>query len=197
MAIKIQDFCEMGKLQSIINNWEKATGCSAFVVGENGETICGRSTATDFEFAICLADGTELGKVTGGQEGELEDAKARLAADAAIELLEEVITIFVNSSYNDYKNKDLIERVEKGIEVADTEIKDAAKAAKDISSFGSRQNILALNAAIEAARAGEAGRGFAVVAGDVKSLADGMQKSSAEITEKLQNIAEVIADMKG
>lgn len=177
-----------------------------------------------FDIPVALEDGTQLCSVIGGvvELDKAEEDKIRRAArdlgieeelylntvkkaiskskvqiDAAAELLGEVVNVFVNNSYIEYVNKDLLERVEKGIAVADAEIKEAAKAAKDISSFGSRQNILALNAAIEAARAGEAGRGFAVVAGDVKSLADGMQKSSAEITAKLESIAEVISEMKG
>ena len=259
MAIKIQDFCDMAKFESIMDNWAKATGLAAVAVGADGEYIsecynftdfcieytrgcaegkkrCERCDAEgegtyvchaglmDFGLPITLEDGTQLGSVIGGQvlpEDPDEDkfrrtarelgidedkyinalkkvnVKTKTQIEASANLLGDVINMFVRNSYSEYKNKGLLERVEKGIQVADEEIKAAAKAAKDISSFGSRQNILALNAAIEAARAGEAGRGFAVVAGDVKSLADGMQKSSAEITEKLQNIAEVIADMKG
>ncbi len=56
-----------------------------------------------------------------------------------------------------------------------------SKISKVIAEIATQTNLLALNASIEAARAGAAGRGFAVVANEVKTLAEQVKASSAEI----------------
>ncbi|CAO4169312.1 Methyl-accepting chemotaxis protein [Methylorubrum populi] len=66
-----------------------------------------------------------------------------------------------------------------------------------VARIADQTNLLALNAAIEAARAGQHGKGFAVVADEVRTLAETSEKSAQEIQEligQIQGDVKVIAD---
>jgi len=73
-------------------------------------------------------------------------------------------------------------------------LSERATAIGDIAStvalLAERSNLLALNAAIEAARAGAQGRGFSVVAQEMRSLADGSNRSAAQVKA-------IIAEIQG
>lgn len=252
--MKIQDFCDMNKFESIMQNWAQATGLATVAVGADGEYISGcynftefcieltRGSAegcrrcekcdkegvgvyschaglVDFGIPITLNDGTVLGSVIGGQvlpENPDEDkfravarelsidedryitalskvnVKTRKEIEASANLLGDVINMYVRSSYQEYKNKDTLEKLITGIEKATSEIEDAMQSTKQIEGFSRRQGILSLNASIEAARAGEAGKGFAVVASEVQKLATGMEAANKEIKAKLSNLSVTI-----
>ena len=65
---------------------------------------------------------------------------------------------------------------------------EIAQTVQIINDIASQTNLLALNAAIEAARAGENGRGFAVVAEEVRKLAEQVQVSLIDISQRVQEM---------
>ncbi len=64
-----------------------------------------------------------------------------------------------------------------------------------IAGITEQTDLLALNAAIEAARVGEQGRGFAVVAGEIRTLANETQRSSAVVENLITEINKTIQEL--
>lgn len=69
--------------------------------------------------------------------------------------------------------------------------------AQTVSDIAGQTNLLSLNAAIEAARAGESGKGFAVVAEEIRKLADGSAKATAQIFDMVKQIEDGITSITG
>ncbi|MCA9199052.1 MAG: DUF3365 domain-containing protein [Planctomycetales bacterium] len=104
---------------------------------------------------------------------------------------------------------DLVELSNAKITELGTAASAIGKVIEVIEDIADQTNLLALNATIEAARAGDAGKGFAVVATEVKELAkqtaaatddirgriEGIQTSSADAVEAIQEISAVIQDV--
>ena len=57
--MKIQDFCDMKKFESIMDNWAQCTGLATVAVGEDGQYISECYNFTDF--CIKLTRGSEEG----------------------------------------------------------------------------------------------------------------------------------------
>ncbi|WP_380052635.1 methyl-accepting chemotaxis protein [Falsihalocynthiibacter sp. SS001] len=64
-----------------------------------------------------------------------------------------------------------------------------AAAVNDIRKISTSVRLTALNASVEAARAGEAGRGFSVIAGEVKTLAENIQKATNSAESVISTLA--------
>ena len=255
--MRIQDFCDMDKFESIMKNWATCTGLATVAVGDDGSYIseCYNFTEfcieltrgsaigaakcekcdkegkgvyschaglVDFGIPITLKDGTVLGSVIGGQvlpENPDDDSfretakglgidperyiqalhkvnvKTREEIEASANLLGDVINMFVQSSYEEYTNRDLLTKVKDSIEGATVEIEGATASTNLIVGYSRKQNILALNASIEAARAGEAGKGFAVVAKEVQKLAEDMGTTSDTIKKQLIKLTDIFSNL--
>lgn len=173
----------------------------------------------DFGIPITLDDGTVLGSIIGGQvlpedpdeekfrqtarelnidEDEYIEAlrkvnvKTQTEIEASAQLLGDVINMFVRASYATMQNQRLVTGLRDGIRKAAEQVVFANDKAKQIGGFGKRQKMLALNAGIEAARAGELGKGFSVVADEVQKLAQGMEATSIEIKQALDEVTDTI-----
>lgn len=70
----------------------------------------------------------------------------------------------------------------------DKKSEEIAQTVQIIDNIAQQTNLLALNAAIEAARAGESGRGFAVVAEEVRKLAEQVQTSLVNISQRVEEM---------
>ena len=203
--IKISEFCDMKKLEVILKNWVKSTGLGVAIADTEGAYVTrgfnyagfgssmnDEEANYDLEVALVLDNGEEIGKavVKKVAEGLRQDQ-----VDASVAILGDLVNMFICASYDNYKNHDLKERVEQGIEQVNIQIAEAVESTKQIDAFSKRQNILSLNASIEAARAGEAGKGFAVVAGEVQKLAVGMGEASADIKAKLKALEAAVKSL--
>lgn len=91
------------------------------------------------------------------------------------------------------KNKQLVLR--KSADDFGARFSDIGSISHNIQELCKKTNLLAINASIEAARAGDAGKGFAVVAGEIKVLADGTDRSVAEIDALVLSMREMLEDL--
>ena len=105
------------------------------------------------------------------------------------ELLQQFVTLLVNTSTNSMKMVHSIDDISKQMD-------DAFALLKDVSGIANQTNLLALNAAIEAARAGEAGRGFAVVADEVRKLSQHSNGVSEKIGHVVQQTKKDISEAR-
>ncbi len=176
----------------------------------------------DFGIPIMLNDGTVLGNITGGQvlpeqpdENKFRETaqelginpdqyiralnkvtvKTREEIESAANLLGDVINMFVQSSYIEYMNSNIIRELESGISKIVNDVANVTSETKNLKSFASKQKILALNASIEAARAGEHGKGFEVVAKEVQKLADNMRGTSENIDKYTDELIDITAKL--
>lgn len=81
-----------------------------------------------------------------------------------------------------------VQNLSQVIRNVDEKSEEISKTVQIIDNIAQQTNLLALNAAIEAARAGEQGRGFAVVAEEVRKLAEQVQLSLADITQRVKEM---------
>lgn len=122
--------------------------------------------------------------------------KSQEEIKSSAQLLGDVINMFVNTSYMEYINNNILNKLENGVKQAYEEVQVVEKEVQDIKKYAKTQTILSLNASIEAARAGEHGRGFSVVAKEVEKLAKNMGTSSSNINNAVDDLKNTLENLK-
>lgn len=124
----------------------------------------------------------------GGESSKSGESWMSEFASSTAVTLDRFVETTVNMSA---ASMDLVNKVDR----VNSAVPDIMNALKVIDQIASQTNLLALNAAIEAARAGDAGRGFAVVADEVRSLSNRSAGFSAQIQQKLRDVADQIGQL--
>lgn len=207
--MKINEFCNMSELDSIIKSWSELTGMTVEIKNTDGESILSSTSVNDdtssaatedeylepasevspgkaFDMEIKLNDsviGTAI--VTESAEG------SSINTTAATKLLGELMDNFVSSQYYSYANGNVLTNLSESLSQTVSLVKEVITSTNNLKDIQKRQKIVAINASIEAARVGQAGRGFAVVAEEVKKLSDASSDATGKIervVNKIQNI---------
>lgn len=118
------------------------------------------------------------------QQAEKVNASSQRSAELAREGSQS-LQIVVNQMGEIERQVTNLSHVIQNVDEKSTEI---AQTVQLIDHIAQQTNLLALNAAIEAARAGENGRGFAVVAEEVRKLAEQVQLSLVDISQRVHEM---------
>ncbi|WP_051671513.1 methyl-accepting chemotaxis protein [Oribacterium sp. P6A1] len=212
--MKINEFCNLTELSSIIKSWSDLTGSDVMIKGTDGETIvstssedpgAGQGTAADDElgefdstdsssrginFDIILND-----SVIGTATVTESSSGAALNTALAVKLLEELINNFIQSQYFNYANGNVLSNLSDGLSQTVKLVKEVITSTNNLKDIQKRQKIVAINASIEAARVGQAGRGFAVVAEEVKKLSDASSDATGKIERVVNKIQSIVSSL--
>ncbi len=126
-----------------------------------------------------------VGAVSNAKDSKDDIAKANDNLEVARDYIISLTSKVQDNSQSEAELADSMDSLSKDAQ----EVKTVLNVISDIAD---QTNLLALNAAIEAARAGEHGRGFAVVADEVRKLAEGTQKTLAEIDATISILVQSI-----
>lgn len=119
---------------------------------------------------------------------ELQAEKVNVASQRSAGLAREGSQSLQQVVYQMSDIEQQVTNLSKVIGDVDEKSEEIAMTVQIIDSIAQQTNLLALNAAIEAARAGENGRGFAVVAEEVRKLAEQVQLSLVDISQRVQEM---------
>ena len=92
--------------------------------------------------------------------------KTREEIESAANLLGDVINMFVQSSYIEYMNSNIIRELESGISKIVNDVANVTSETKNLKSFASKQKILALNASKLATTSSTGGLILALIRAD-------------------------------
>ncbi|OON86113.1 hypothetical protein BXO88_08665 [Oribacterium sp. C9] len=211
--MKINEFCNMSELESIIKSWSDLTGLtvqikdiedesgssdySADVASpaetyedDYGEEATEEAQGRTIDVDIKLNDSV-IGKAVVTESSDNTD----INTTAATKLLGELIDSFVLSQYYSYANGNVLSNLAEGLSQTVGLVKEVITSTNNLKDIQKRQKIVAINASIEAARVGQAGRGFAVVAEEVKKLSDASSDATGKIERVVNKIQNIVATL--
>ena len=207
--MKIQEFVDMEKFNTLMHNWAVATGLAAVAIDSDGEQICACSSKGGCDYASLngftidlMANKKKMGTVKGGQVLEEESEESVKKTDEELEaasiILQDYLNTYISKEYKlKHSGQEQVTRMQEAAMECERLIEVIQQNASKLDSIQKRQNILALNASIEAARAGDAGKGFAVVANEVGNLAKNSKELNSSIEETVVEISKVVQEMVG
>ncbi|MBC8356441.1 MAG: methyl-accepting chemotaxis protein [Planctomycetes bacterium] len=202
------------KLQTIISdlaqNAQTLNGSST-ELSEVATTLATGATDATQQSGTVAAAAEEMSVNMGNMARSTEEVSGNVGHVATA--VDEMTTSIREVAENAERSASVAAQAATLVGVSNTKIADLGSAADEIGKvieviqdIAEQTNLLALNATIEAARAGEAGKGFAVVATEVKELAkqtatatddirrriEGIQGSTGEAVDAIQEISTVI-----
>ncbi len=212
--MKINEFCNMSELTSILKNWAALTHLNVNVLDTDGKLIASSaemdepadnnvSIETDEEFDagdssysravsidIKLNDDV-IGKISVTEQ----QGNSKTDLSVALPILDQLINNYVSNHYYTYANEKVLSHLSDGIAETIGLVKSVISSTNTLKGIQKRQKIVAINASIEAARVGQAGRGFAVVAEEVKKLSDASSEANDKIERVVNQIRNVVSTL--
>ncbi len=212
--MKINEFCNMSELTSILKNWAELTHLNVNVLDTDGKLIASSaemdepadnnvSIETDEEFDagdssysravsidIKLNDDV-IGKISVTEQ----QGNSKTDLSVALPILDQLINNYVSNHYYTYANEKVLSHLSDGIAETIGLVKSVISSTNTLKGIQKRQKIVAINASIEAARVGQAGRGFAVVAEEVKKLSDASSEANDKIERVVNQIRNVVSTL--
>ena len=212
--MKINEFCNMTELSSLISSWSELTGLDVMIKDTEGDILVSTSSINQAENPDNPAD-DEFGELdTVGSSGRattsdilLNDSvigttvvtessgDSSVNTAAAVKLLDELINNFILSQYFNYANGTVLSNLSEGLTQTVKLVKEVITSTNNLKDIQKRQKIVAINASIEAARVGQAGRGFAVVAEEVKKLSDSSSDATGKIEKVVNKIQSIVSSL--
>ncbi len=212
--MKINEFCNMSELSSILKNWSALTGLKVDVLDSNGKIIASSvqiEQPAEDSAPMDMDDSEDTNDTTYSRAVNVdiklnEDVIGTAAVtevpngtnpdfSVAIPLLDQLVNNYISSRYFTYANDKVLSHLSDGIEETIGLVKTVISCTNTLKDIQKRQKIVAINASIEAARVGQAGRGFAVVAEEVKKLSDASSEANGKIERVVNQIRNVVSTL--